>query len=313
MSKDQNFISAVAAVDSADRELFDFLSLIEKTISEHYAKGEMILVVSVNADQIRAAIREHFKEHPTQLLISIITVDTESSREMAMNAGRDLAIGDYVFEFDDIYVDYEPSVVLEAYEKCLSGYDIVTARDDRRSRMTSRLFYGLYNHVAGKGRSLGPSSFRVLSRRAINRVKSLGTYIPYRKAVYRNAGLNHAEVVYTSSSKGSTSRHTVREARSGLAVDTFIYFTRLMERVSLFICGAFFLITIAIIIYIVGSLIYDHDLSSGWASIMGFLSIGFTGLFGLMTIVIKYLSVVLDLVFRRQRYLVQDIEKITGA
>ena len=45
---------------------------------------------------------------------------------------------------------------------------------------------------------------------------------------------------------------------------------------------------------------------------MGFLSIAFTGLFGLLTIIIKYLAVLVDLSFRRQRNLISDIEKISG-
>ncbi len=85
-----------------------------------------------------------------------------------------------------------------------------------------------------------------------------------------------------------------------------------MERLSLIICAIFFAIAVGVVIYVIYSLVADEQLMSGWVSIMGFLSIGFTGLFGLLTIVIKYLSVLVDLTFRRQRYLIRDIEKISG-
>ena len=45
-------------------------------------------------------------------------------------------------------------------------------------------------------------------------------------------------------------------------------------------------------------------------STMGFLALGFFGVFALLTIILKYLSVLLNLIFRQQRYLVADIEKI---
>jgi dolichol-phosphate mannosyltransferase len=42
------------------------------------------------------------------------------------------------------------------------------------------------------------------------------------------------------------------------------------------------------------------------------MSIGFFGVFALLTIILKYLSVMLNLIFRQQRYMVADIEKIVG-
>ncbi|MCR4764275.1 MAG: glycosyl transferase family 2 [Lachnospiraceae bacterium] len=312
MNQDQTFISAVACADGDRDELISFLTLIEQTFTDRFSQGELILVLRGGDSVNRQAIREHFAAHPTRLLTSIVTMDAASGQESAMNAGRDLAIGDYVFEFDDIHIDYDRETILGAYAKCHEGFDIVTVRDDRKSRLTSRLFYRTFNRLAGKGASLGPSTFRVLSRRAINRVKSLSTYIPYRKAVYENAGLACAELTYHSTDRSGISRHSTQNARSGLAIDSFIYFTNLMEWISLAICGIFFAIAVAVIIYVIVSLFSDEQLSSGWVSIMGFLSIGFTGLFGLMTIVLRYLSALVDLTFRRQRYLIHDIEKISG-
>jgi len=48
----------------------------------------------------------------------------------------------------------------------------------------------------------------------------------------------------------------------------------------------------------------------GWLSTMGFLALGFFGVFALLTIILKYLSVMLNLIFKQQRYLVSDIEKV---
>ena len=44
-----------------------------------------------------------------------------------MNAGRDIAIGDFVYEFDDIFVDYDEKVIMDVYYKLLTGNDIVAA------------------------------------------------------------------------------------------------------------------------------------------------------------------------------------------
>lgn len=42
-----------------------------------------------------------------------------------------------------------------------------------------------------------------------------------------------------------------------------------------------------------------------------FLSFSFFGLFGILTIVIKYLQIIVNLVFQRKRYTFNSIEKLT--
>ena len=41
-----------------------------------------------------------------------------------------------------------------------------------------------------------------------------------------------------------------------------------------------------------------------------FLSVVFFGLFGILTVVIKYLQIIVDLVFKRKRYSFEEIEKL---
>ena len=48
----------------------------------------------------------------------------------------------------------------------------------------------------------------------------------------------------------------------------------------------------------------------GWTTTMLFLSFTFFGLFTIMTIVIKYLEILIDLNFKKTNYLIESIEKI---
>ena len=77
------------------------------------------------------------------------------------------------------------------------------------------------------------------------------------------------------------------------------------------ISSVFLVITILVIVYVIVSFFTDSHLVSGWISLMGFLSLGFLGIFSLLTIVMKYLSVIVNLTFRHQHYLVESIEKIS--
>ena len=40
------------------------------------------------------------------------------------------------------------------------------------------------------------------------------------------------------------------------------------------------------------------------------LTVGFAGVFAILSIIIKYLSLLVDLVFKKQKYMVESIEKI---
>ena len=50
----------------------------------------------------------------------------------------------------------------------------------------------------------------------------------------------------------------------------------------------------------------------GWAPMMGFLAAGFSGIFVLFTVLLKYMSVILEVTFSRKRYLISGIEKINS-
>lgn len=312
MTKEQKFISVVAYVRNAGDQIEYFLDHVMGTVSETFSKCELILVNDGSTDDSMERIHGYFDAHPADYMVSIIRMGTHQGQESSMNAGRDMAIGDYVYEFDDLIVDFEDRMIAEAYRKCLEGqgHDIVAVASSSRMRMTSRWFYQIFNQASGSKGKLGQETFRLLSRRAINRVKSMGTYIPYRKAVYMNCGLSTATLTYQSSQTGMT-KHSRKDERAGLAMDSFIYFTDVMEKISLTITGVFFVIAIVVLIYVIESYFTDPNLVSGWVSMMGFISIGFVGLFGLLSIVIKYLSVLVNLVFRHQRYLIEDVEKIS--
>lgn len=313
MEKELKFISVVAYVRNSRGQIERFLQDVMGTCSRLFDRCELVLVNDASDDGSVEEIHRYLEEHPADYMVSIIRMGEFQGLEASMNAGRDIAIGDYVYEFDDLYIDYDLKVIEEVYRKCLEGNDIVSAAGDARLRLTSRLFYQIYNHAGTGGYRLGQSAFRLLSRRAINRVKAMGAYIPYRKAVYMNCGLQAARVVYRSKDgKDSVTRHFHRDERTGLAVDSFIYFTDVMERVSFILSILFLTIVIAVVIYVIASLFVDARLESGWTSLMGFMSVGFFGVFTLLTIILKYLSVLVDLVFRKQHYLIEDVEKISG-
>lgn len=309
--KEKKFISLVVYLHNVEEYIRFFMRSIIPVFEDNFEKFEIVCVDDGCTDGTIEKLKGFLEENQVNAMVNIIHMSYFQGIESAMNAGRDLAIGDFVYEFDDVFMDYDPDMLIRVYEKLLEGNDIVAASSKGKMRLTSRIFYSLYNMTSRGGGRIGPETFRIISRRAINRIKSIGQYIPYRKAVYSNCGLNAATMYYESrDEKARITNETVASERTSLALDSFIYFTNVLERVSMVICCAFLVFTVAMGIYLVSDLFNSHKPVEGWLSTMGFLALGFFGVFALLTIILKYLSVLLNLIYKHQRYLVSDIEKI---
>lgn len=308
---EKKFISLVVYLHNVEDYLKYFLDMVLSVCEENFENYELVCVDDGCQDNTVGILKKYMEQRQAGAMVNIVHMSFFQGLESAMNAGRDIAIGDFVYEFDDVYVDYEPSVIREVYDKMVAGNDIVAASSKGKMRITSRIFYALYNKTSrGKGK-IGQETFRIVSRRAINRIKSMGQYIPYRKAVYRNCGLNTATICYQSKDVDVRIKNkTVASERTSLALDSFIYFTNAMERLSAVVCGFFLLITIGVGVYLISDFFNGTKPVEGWLSTMGFLALGFFGVFALLTIILKYLSVLLNLIFKQQRYLVAEIEKV---
>ena len=230
-----------------------------------------------------------------------------------MNAGVDLAIGDFVFEFDTTVLDFDKSEIMKVYRKSLEGFDIVSASPNRKQRLSSRAFYHVFERFTNLSHKLYTETFRILSRRVINRISSMNKTVPYRKAIYANCGLKTENIVYTLTNVNkdiAASDRSEKKYRGRLAVDSLLLFTEVGYRFSITMTVLMMLMTIFMIVYSIVIYVMSTP-AAGWTTTILFLSVAFFGIFGVLTIIIKYLQILLDLVFKRKRYSFESIEKLT--
>lgn len=309
MTKVQQFVSVVVYVYNNTNDIEHFIRTIMPQC-DIFKQCELIFVDDCSTDDSVAKIKNYFKENPVNFIVSIIHMGYHHGMEVTMNAGRDIAIGDYVYEFDNLYVDFEGSVLMEAFNKCLEGNDIVFAHTDVPIKFTSKVFYRVFNSAMKSDSKIGQDTFRLLSRRGINRIISMDTDIPYRKVVYQNSGLSTAKIDYKSTKGKRPPRLTDNHERIDLAIDSFIYFTHIFQNISLGSAILFAVFFLGTVIYALVSRSMGYHIGMGWVSTIIVLAVAFTGLFGLIAVVIRYLSVVVDLVFKQQQYRISNIEKI---
>lgn len=309
-NKDEVFISAILYVHNDEKIIDKFLTKIIHVFEENFSNSEIICVNDCSDDNSASIIRETSLSAKSTS-ISIVNLSYFHGLELAMNAGMDLSIGDFVFEFDNIHAQFDDSLIIQVYQRSREGYDIVSASPMQKEKLSSRIFYKVFNHFSNGSYRMTTETFRLLSRRVINRISSMNRSIPYRKAVFADCGLLTDNIRYPGNvgTKNNSDKNEKRY-RVGLATDSLILFTELGYRFSMTMTAIMMMVAVFMIIYSVAAYLVIHPIE-GWTTTILFLSVAFLGLFGILTIIIKYLQIILSLVFKRTQYVYESIEKLT--
>jgi len=310
-NKEKNFMSAIVYIHNAESRMEKFLKMIIEVMEDNFEKSEIICVNDYSCDNSVDIIKRVSKDAACTT-ISILNMSYFHGLESAMNAGIDLSIGDFVLTFDSTVQDFDKKEIMNVYRKSLEGYDIVSASPNKKQKFTSKLFYRLFESFARLSYKMETENFRILSRRVINRTSSMNKYVPYRKAVYANCGLKTINLKYDivrEQSSGKIDR-AEKKYRRGLAIDALMLFTDVGYKFSLAMTAIMMIAAVFVALYSI--IIYFLSIPvAGWTTTILFLSVAFFGLFGILTIIIKYLQILVDLVFKRKKYSFESVEKLS--
>lgn len=307
-NKEKSFVSAVAYVHNNKSSIEEFLETVYGVLKENFENFEIILVNDHSDDGSIDIIKE-FSSKNKGSVISIINMSIPQGVELSMNAGVDLAIGDFIFEFDSVIVDYQPNDIIRVYKQSLEGYDIVSFSPSSNVPFSSKLFYQIFNNFSKAKYRLQTDRFRILSRRSINRINSISKSIMYRKAAYANSGLNVTCITYKPDTRKScTESHARRKEK---AISSLIMYTDIAYKVSMILTFLFFAFTASTIMYTIYIYLGEQKPIEGWTTIMFLVSSGLSGIFLIFAIIIKYLSIIVELILKKQKYLIESIEKMS--
>ena len=310
--KMHTFVSIVVYVRNMEKYLGINLDTIYKTISQTFKEFEFILVDDASDDNSIEVIKAFANKALETCSIRLIELGYFHGVESAMQAGHDMAIGDFIYEFDYVFVDYPPSLIIDVYNKVLEGFDIVAAKPKKLKSWQSKIFYKLINSMLFLDRNtISTESFRVLSRRGLNRVQAISRRMQYRKLVYESSGLRTTSIMYSNDTINNNGYDAQNyKKRKMLAVDTLIVFTDIAYKVSLLFSTLMAVLMLGFGIYTVIIYFGIRQPVEGWVPIMGLISAGFFGMFAILTIIIKYLDILIKNVFDRHIYRIRAVNKI---
>lgn len=297
MSKEHNFISAVVYIGSDNRRNITFLETLNKELDAHFLQYEIIGVVpdkSYETEDIHRWVAQVDKP------VTMLTMSLHQPQEQCMNAGLDISIGDYVYEFDTTEMPYKTEMIWNAYETAMLGNDIVSVCP---SKTRSKLFYNIFNRYSHAEYNICTDVFRLVSRRAINRAHAMSENLPYRKAAYAACGLKMKNLVF------SGNLYEKKEAPFRLALDSLILYTDFGYRFGIGLTLLMLAATLVELMYTITIWLTGNPIS-GWTTTMFVLTLCMTGVFAILAMTMKYLTLLVRLVFQKQNYLVESIEKM---
>ena len=312
-NKEKNFVSCVVYLHNESSNVKNFLQQIYQVMQDNFEKYEIVCVNDGCVDDTVDQVKEFLADSRQNPVVSLVNLSYYQGVESAMNAGCDLAVGDFLFEFDSCRLDFETGMIMEVYHRALQGYDVVAMAPKYGVSLSSKLFYLVYNWGSRYHAKIRQERFRVVSRRAVNRVNQMNIYVPYRKAMYMNCGLKTDIIMYDNKKEVAGRRRNREEMgnRSTLAADTIIIFTNVLEKLSMAVSGILLGALVIMFAYLIWSIFSKVRPVEGWLSIMALMAFGFFMISVMLTLIFKYLSVLLNMSFKRQRYVIEGVEKLT--
>lgn len=231
---------------------------------------EFLFVNDGSKDRSLEIVKEYRK---TDSRVCYLNLSRNFGKEVAMGAAFDYVTGDAVAIIDADLQD-PPELILDMLKYYEEGYDDVYAK--RRSRdgetwmkkITSKSFYRVLEFVSNVPIQKDTGDFRLLSRRAIDALKSFPERQRYTKGMFSLIGFNKKSIEFDRDPRiaGETKWNYFK--LFGLAVEGITSFTVAPLRLATIMGGVLSVASFCYMIFIIiKTLVYGID-SPGYASLI---------------------------------------------
>ena len=193
-----DFLSVVVPAFNETEVLPEFHRRITEVMRATGADYEILYVDDGSTDDT-AAVLNAFRERDEA--VAIIELSRNFGKEVAISAGLDHAQGDAVIIIDADLQD-PPELIDEFLREWHNGYDVVSGKRTSREGesflkvTTAKWFYRVINRLSDVEIPHDTGDFRLLSRRALDALKTLRETHRYMKGLYAWIGFPHKEVPY---------------------------------------------------------------------------------------------------------------------
>lgn len=296
---EQNYISVVLVVNEENKEIITKIQNINKILKSNFKNSEIVIVDNTSKNSSLESLNSLDFKH-TEIKLPI-----KHRTQQALNAGTAIAIGDYILEIEDISFDIDYNKIIEMYKKSQEGYDFVFLTP-KKLRKSSKIFYSILNKYFKNSfnEDISSSVMTLSSRRGQNKVVEVGKRVINRNVAYVLSGLKTSSIVVDMSYKNNRGF----SENLMLMFDTLIYYTDAIMLFTQRLAFVFFALFGMGVIYSLVTRIVKKTVE-GWASLFIVLSLGFFGIFLILSIIIRYLHHILQNSLNSKDYIYRSVNK----
>lgn len=301
--KEKAFISLVFTTHNDATKTGVLLEELHEALDRSFESYEIVVVDNASTDATSAEISRVAALFGNKTVR--LTLPWQQPDELAIFAGLEFAMGDFVFDVEHLDPGFPPNLFLDLFKKAAEGYDVVNVIPANQKRFATSLFYTFFEKVSHLNLRLETHNIRLVTRRALNALFKIKQKVRYRKAQYIYTGYKNTTVPYPLTGKEPRGSSILK--RADLAFDLIVSFSNIGLKVALALSSLFFTFSIVGGIFAIVMYFVKNHPAEGWTTLMLFSSFGFSGLFLLMSILLKYLITLLREVQQNPLYVVSDI------
>ncbi len=289
--KSDTLVSVVVPIRDDSAILLEFVNEVLESLRTHYGHYEIILVDNASTDNSARVAQELLEEHAC---LRLIRLARHYSRDLAVTAGLDAAIGDYVVVMrprSDPPAEI-PAMVLLAVED--DGIVLGTAESDPRlgplARACRAFFFRLARIVIRNAPPANATGFCVFSRSAVNaitRVKLVSRHLNYLScAVGCNMKCHpYQPITRLSGTEPRPLREAISEGISILISHSSIPL-RLVSQIGVLAAS----LNLLYVLYVVVVNLVKREVAEGWTTLSLQIAVMFFFVFLNLTILAEYIA-----------------------
>ena len=300
-------LSVVAPMYNEEGNIAAFVDAVEKVLRKLGVPFEIILVDDGSSDGTWSQIVAQSKLHPA---LRGARLARNFGHQGALMAGLSEARGSAVVSMDGD-LQHPPELIPELFARWREGYKVVTTeRADAEDtslfkRTTSRWFYGVFSKLTGVSMAPGNSDFRLLDASAVRALCEMNDVDLFIRGSVTWLGFRSVTLPYRANKRFSgTTKYSLKKMlrfASGAILSFSLAPLKLGIWIGFFTSGLAVLeLSYILIQYFRGRTI------TGWASMMGFMSLMFGILFVLLGIIGTYLGKIFEVLKNRPRFLIGE-------
>ena len=267
-------LSIVVPCFNEEQTLRPLYESVRRELEGHVDSWELILVDDGSRDATRALASEIARSDPR---VRALGLSRNFGKEAAMFAGLRAAAGEFIVLMD-ADLQHPPELIPEMLEYGRDGWDQVVAKRTRANepplrKSVSRLYYRIVNQLMDVRLTDGAGDFRLMSRRCVAALLSLGESHRFSKGMFAWVGFPQMEIQYENVLGTRDSSSWTFKSLFNYGIDGVLSFNARPLRLAIWTGVVVVLVTVAYAIWILMAALINGIETPGYVTTIAITSL----------------------------------------